>query len=176
MAETAVAPMVKMFAFVPYMVLTVQMKPEELLQVIEEEEMELRRVALQAEHGRAVEQKRPAAYNITFGDRGKPFQGYAPARLVERIKKRAGYSTEFITQDDFEKLLQEHPMVFQQWTSTMQTHGKHAGLDEKVMVQLPMTLMAELQHGKIEGALRLEIEAKVRAEMAGLKNKDGPKK
>lgn len=179
MAETETAvdtKMVRFFAFVPFMVLTVQMKPEELQLVTDEEEMELKKVSLQSEIGRAIEQKRPAVYNINFGDRSKPFRGYVPERLVERLKKRPGYGTEFISQTDFEKLLANQPMVFQQWTTTMQTHGKHAGLDEKTMIQLPMELMAELQKDKLEGSLRLEIEAKVRAEMAGLKNKEGPKR
>lgn len=173
--ETLVATKVNFYAFVPYMVLTVQVKPEEMQMLVDEEDLDLKKIQLQAEQYRAVEKKRLAAYNINFGERGKPFHAEVPVRLLERLKKRAGYATEFICQDDFEKLLNNNPPVFQQWTTTMKKHGEHAGMDKSVTESLPMTLITELQRGKIEDALRLEIEAKVRAELAGSK-KDGPKK
>jgi hypothetical protein len=174
-AELVGAKMVRFFAFVPYMVLTVQVKPDEMQLLVDEEQRDLKKSLLQTEQYRAVEKKRLAGYHISFGEGGKPFKADVPVRLLERLKKRAGYGTEFISQDDMEDLLTKQPTVFGQWVATMKKHGEHAGLDTKVTEALSVSLMTELQRGKIEDSLRLEIEAKVRAELAGIK-KDGPKK
>lgn len=167
----AKAEKVKMYSFVPFLVLTVQVKVDEALQILEEEDSELKKQVLQTEIVRAQEKRVGfVPYNICFGEESnKPFIGQAPARFIDRLKKRAGYSTEFITQADMEELVEKSPKVFQQWTSTMQKKGRNAGLDDKEMDQLPIKMMTEIQKTKITEQLRGEVEAKVRAEMAKLK-------
>lgn len=154
---------VNFYSCYPGAVFTIQVKMAEANELLSSGELsEIEADKLRTTIQQYEEKKKAwVPFNVEF----RQFKAQLPTRFIPVAKKRSGYATEWIIEDDFRKMFDDNPAIFGQWMEKIRDNAIHAGFDEKSAKTIPAQIQKGLLRNEIEKGIRGEIEAKMRAEM-----------